>query len=106
MAYQAAEKEQRKNVDTYIQSAFPLTFLLVTTACFDFLAVMDSVDDNFTMCSLQHQSKLKDFTMGSDPCSFMVFYLIALIGVVCGVVVYLSYERMVKFRKVIAIDGL
>ena len=44
--------------------------------------------------------------MGSDPCSFMVFYLIALIGVVCGLVVYMSYERMVKFRKVIAIDGL
>ena len=78
----------------------------MTTACFDLLSVIDSVDDNFTMCSLQHQSKLKDFTTGSDPCSFMVFYLIAAIGIVCGVVMFMSYERMVKFRKVIAIDGL
>ena len=67
---------------------------------------MDSVDDNFTMCSPQHQSKLSEFTTGSDPCSFMVFYLIAVIGVICGIVVYFSYDKMVRFRKVIAIDGL
>ena len=62
LAYQAANLENRKNTDTYLQTSGFLSFLLVATAFFDLLSVIDSIDDNFTTCSLQHKSRLADFT--------------------------------------------
>ena len=106
LAYQAASTENRKNTDTYLSSTGFLSFLLITTAFFDAITVIDSIDDNFTTCSLQHKSRLTDFTSEGKPCSFMVFWLIAGMCFICSLIVYNSHASMQRFRKVIAIDGL
>ena len=54
----AAKNENRKSTESYLSIVGFLTFLLSTTAMFDVLAIMDSYNDNYTMCSLSHGSKL------------------------------------------------
>ena len=58
LAYMAAKNENRKSTESYLSIVGFLTFLLGTTAMFDVLAIMDSYNDNYTMCSLSHGSKL------------------------------------------------
>merc|ERR1712083_1176895 len=96
----------RKNVDTYLSSTGFLSFLLVTTSFFDAITVTDSIDDNFTTCSLQHKSRLAEFTSAGQPCSFMIFWLIAIMCFVCGAILYYSHAKVASFRKLIAIDHL
>ena len=58
LGYMAAKGENRKSTEQYISLIGFLSFLLATTSLFDVLAIMDSNNDNYTMCSLQHGSEL------------------------------------------------
>ena len=109
LAYQAASTENRKMTDNYLSSVGFLSFLLATTALFDVLSIMDSADDNFSTCQMEHVSPLKEFVSSStqlSPCSFLWFWLIPAFCMMSSIVVYLSQHVMTQFRKSIAIDGL
>jgi hypothetical protein len=94
LAYTAAKQESRKIVDTYLSAVAFLSFLLVTTSCFDVLAIFDSQNDNFTMCSLSHGSHLTQWTKQGTPCSFLHFWLISIFCFASAIIVYMSHNIM------------
>ena len=108
MAYYGAKRENRKEVDTYLQAATFIAFLLGTTAFFDLIATVDSINDNTPHCSFNAESNLRDVgAIGEQVnCSFLVYYLIILLGVAASLTVYYSHSVLAAFKKTIAIDGL
>ena len=95
LAYDAAWTENRKMVDNYLQSVGFLTFLLITTAAFDLLSIMDAQNDNYTTCNLEHGHKLAQWMpTGNNPCSFLWFYILAGSCLLSACVVYSSQNVM------------
>ena len=62
LAYDASKNENRKMTDSYLSSVHFISFLLATTAFFDILSIVDSLDDNYSTCHMEHGSKLKEWT--------------------------------------------
>ena len=106
LGYMAAKSENRKSTDSYLQACGFLSFLLGTTAMFDVLAIVDSMNDNYTMCSLSHGSKLTQWTREGNPCSLFSFYFVSLFCFASAAAVFMSRDVFEKFRKSIALDGL
>ena len=59
-AYLGAKLENRKLVETYLQAATFIAFLLLTTAFFDLIATVDSIYDNTPHCNFHSESNLRD----------------------------------------------
>ena len=108
MAYNGVKGENKKSTETYLQSSGFISFLLLTTAFFDMIAIVDSQSDNTSHCNFEHGSHLRDIGALGDyiNCSFMLYYLIVVLGMVSGTCVYYSNKVMANFKKTIAIDGL
>ena len=85
-----------------------IAFLLLTTSFFDLIATIDSINDNTPHCSFNPESSLRDIgAIGEQvSCSFLYYYVIILLGLVAGSIVYYSHGVMAAFKKTIAIDGL
>ena len=95
-------------MDTYLQAATFISFLLGTTAFFDLIATIDSINDNTPHCSFNPESNLRDVgAIGEQVnCSFLIYYIIILLGMAASFTVYYSYGVLAAFKKTIAIDGL
>ena len=108
MAYGAARDENKKNVETYLQSSAFISFLLVTTAFFDMIAIIDAQSDNTPHCKFENGSNLRDLNALGDfiNCSYMLYFMIVFLGMASGTCVYYSNKVMASFKKTIAIDGL
>jgi len=108
LAIQAVQNESRKNTDTYLQTAAFLSFLLVTTGIFDILSVLDSMNDNFSMCgsSFTKSNNNVSSQLNGIQCSFSLFWSIGVLSLASGALFYFSAGVMHSFRKSIAIDSL
>ena len=84
-------------------------FLLGVTGLFDFLAIFDSLTDNFSMCSdasasdFRIHTTLKSF---QSTCSVNSFSLVGILMIVAALGMYLTSERMSQYKRFISIDNL
>jgi len=93
----------------FLNSSQFFTFLMCITGLFDFLSIYDSVNDNYGLC---FDPELKDYQVHSSlrsfvsKCSTGIFTLTGLMMIISSVGIWVTAQRMKKFRKFISIDNL
>lgn len=91
------------NIFSYCSMFFAI--LLVITSCFDYIQILDSQNDNYNMCNMRDQFKVRDtYTSEQVNCSYGVFYTTILFSLLSAVLLLISSCFIDKWAKSIPQD--
>jgi hypothetical protein len=98
-------KENRNLADLHINSAYFFGLLISIAAFFDFLAISDSKNNNYSLCNWTEEINLGNGVSREHlECSYILYEFTGYVGVLSSFMVFLSSYMISTWKKHLVLD--